>query len=140
MGNYHTLDLCHIYSPIKFSLLSVKCVGYFHLKIISVIPLSPKVKAPSRNCITCSKSPIIYYPQNPPSPISHIKSKISTKITAYIFFIKDNTITANPKKQKANRPFFYPFYKALRSDILQGARLLKRKKKLCAEKLRRLKQ
>ena len=34
---------------------------------------------------------------------SHIKSKISAKITAYIFFIKDNTITANPKKQKANR-------------------------------------
>lgn len=52
-------------------------------------------------------SDTILYRKNPP-PNSHFKSKISAKITAYIFFIKDNTITANPQKQKANRPFFYP--------------------------------
>ena len=44
MGNYHTLDLCHIYSPIKSSSLSVKRAGYFCPEIISVIPLYPQNK------------------------------------------------------------------------------------------------
>ena len=64
-------------------------------------------KAPAR--IKVKKSPIIILARKNSDPQIHIfNSKISAKITAYIFFIEDNTITANPKKQKANRPFLYP--------------------------------
>ena len=59
----------------------------------------------NRFCTDKPDQNLRYYiiPQKIASANSHIKSKISTKITAYIFFIKDNTITANPKKPKANR-------------------------------------